>query len=69
LDFQSYYSVENMASIFVFGNYDAQMEYAYASLIEFLNQAALEIVTPIFHVVDPDKKYIEVKIGYRKRDN
>ncbi len=65
--FHSYYSVENMVSTYVYDNYDVQMEYAYASLIEFLRQSQLEIITPIFHIVDNDRKYIEVKIGYQNR--
>lgn len=64
LVFQTYYSVENMASTIVFGDYETQMEVAYSALIEFLRQAELESCTPIFHVVDRDRKYIEVMIGY-----
>ena len=63
LIFHTYYSVENMVSTYVYGNYEVQMEYAYASLFEFVRKNQLEIITPIFHILDNDRKYIEVKIG------
>lgn len=64
LEFHSYYSVEDMASTYVFNNYDVQMEYAYALLLQFLEQHELENSTPIFHVVDQDGKYVKVMVGY-----
>lgn len=65
LQFHTYYSVEQMLSTYVFGNYENQMEMAYSALIEFMKQYQLEAVTPIYHVVDKEQRYIKVMIGYK----
>lgn len=62
LMFHSYYSVENMMATYVFGDYENQMEGAYASLLAFLEQSKLETTTPFYHLIDKD--YVKLMLGY-----
>lgn len=66
LQFNTYYSVEDMLSTYVFGDYESSMEMAYSGLIEFMRAAKLEPVTPFYHVVDRERRYIKIMIGYRE---
>ena len=59
--------IEKMDDFFTnrIDNYENQMEMAYSALIEFMKQYQLETVTPIYHVVDKEQRYIKVMIGYK----
>ena len=65
LQFNSYYAIEDMLSTYVFGDYELNMEMAYSALVEFMRAAKLESVTPFYHVVDRERRYIKVMLGYR----
>ncbi|UFT99209.1 DUF5085 family protein [Radiobacillus kanasensis] len=66
--FHSYFSVENMISIYVHNHFETKTEVAYRLLLDYISDNELEQVTPIFHVISGDHsmQYAMIKIGVQK---
>lgn len=66
MKFHSYYSVEQMMSTRVLSNFEENMEYAIASVIETINMMDSKQITPIYFVIDDvyGQQYVTIKIGY-----
>lgn len=63
--FHSYFSIENMVSIYICDNFEKNTEVAYAALLNYIDENKLKQVTPIFHVIlgDETMRYAAIKIG------
>lgn len=63
--FHSYFSIENMVSIYICDNFEKNTEIAYAALLNYIAENKLKQVTPIFHVAlgDETMRYVAIKIG------
>lgn len=63
--FYSYFSIENMVSIYMYANFEKNTEIAYAALLNYIDENKLKQVTPIFHVIlgDETMRYAAIKIG------
>jgi hypothetical protein len=67
LHFNSYFSVDSMASLCVACNPEKNMSEAYVRLTDYLRKNSLAPVTPIFQILggDADTQYTFLKVGYR----
>lgn len=65
MQFHSYYSIEDMISICVFGDFATKTEFAYRMLIDYIEEHKLAQTTPIYHVVSGDESfsYMLIKTG------
>lgn len=63
--FHSYFSIEDMVSIYVHANFEKNTEIAYAALLNYMDENKLNQVTPIFHILSGDEtmQYVAVKVG------
>lgn len=63
--FHSYFSIENMVSIYMYANFEKNTEIAYAALLNYIDENKLKQVTPIFHILSGDQtmQYVVIKIG------
>lgn len=63
--FYSYFSIENMVSIYIYANFEKNAEIAYAALLNYIDENKLKQITPIFHVLSGDQtmQYVIIKIG------
>jgi len=66
MHFDSYFAVDDMASICVTGDVQKNMSGAYVKLYDFLKKESKRAITPAFHVMGGDRslQYMIVKIGY-----
>ena len=66
MHFDSYFAVENMASICVTGDVQNNMSDAYVKLYDFLKEESRQAITPAFHIMGGDQslQYVIVKVGY-----
>lgn len=70
MQFHSYFSIEDMISICVFGDVANNTEIAYRLLIDYMEENGLKQTTPIFHVLSGDSSmpYVFIKIGVTDQD-
>jgi Domain of unknown function (DUF5085) len=66
MHFDSYFAVDDMASICVTGDVQNNMSGAYVKLYDFLENESKRAITPAFHVMGGDQslQYTIVKVGY-----
>ena len=70
LHFDSYFQVEDMASLAVCGDgLDVKVEQGYQELERFLDEQGLAPATPVFHILRADDtlSYTILKVGYRQK--
>ena len=67
LKYQSYFSIDNMISTCVYGDFYKNTEEAYYSLIKYIEENKLIQLTPIFNVIsgDRDLQYTYIKVGVK----
>jgi len=56
LDFQTYFMIDSMISIVVENNFEANMEKAYAALLEIASAKGKQIISPIYNEICADGK-------------
>lgn len=63
--FYSYFSIEDMVSIYMYANFEKNTEIGYSVLLNYMDENKLEQVTPIFHVIlgDETMRYVCIKVG------
>ena len=63
--FHSYFSIENMISVYMYANFEQNTEIAYRMLLDYIDENNLKQATPIFHVLSGDKtmQYAFIKVG------
>ncbi|MDD9149872.1 DUF5085 family protein [Sporolactobacillus sp. CQH2019] len=63
--FHSYFTVKNMIMTYYSGNIEKRTEWAYAELLQFLEENELEMASPFFHFFrgDLNFQYVELKVG------
>ncbi|MBR1691925.1 MAG: DUF5085 family protein, partial [Lachnospiraceae bacterium] len=66
MKFHSYYSVEQMMSMRVLGNFEQKVEEAYSAMLQYMQMQGLEQLTPPYHILDRvgDQYFLTIKIGY-----
>lgn len=66
LHFDSYFSIDNMASLCVSKEPEKHMSEAYEQLFNYLHENSLQAITPVFQVLGGDKniQYTFLKVGY-----
>jgi hypothetical protein len=72
LHFDSYFLIEDMASLAVCGEgIDAKVEQGYQRLEGFLDEQGLAPATPVFHILRADDSltYTILKVGYRQKQD
>lgn len=67
LKYQSYFSIDNMISTCIYGDFYTKTEEAYYSLIKYMEKNQLIQSTPIFNVIsgDRDLQYTFIKVGVK----
>jgi len=66
MHYDSYFAVDDMASICVTGDVQKNMSGAYVKLYDFLKKESRQAITPAFHIMGGDQslQYTIVKVGY-----
>lgn len=66
IHFHSYFSMENMMSLRVRGNFETGIPNAYSAMLQLIEATGLKQISPIFHMVDKvsNEGFITVKIAY-----
>lgn len=70
MKFHSYYSVENMMSMRILGDFERKTEETYSAMLQFMQQADLIQITPPYHIIDRvgNQNFVTIKIGYLKKE-
>jgi hypothetical protein len=63
--FHSYYSIENMISMFSFVEVENMTTGVYSALLIYIEENGLQLSTPIFHILSGDEQfhYVHIKMG------
>ena len=65
MKFRSYYYVDNMLMKRYAGDFETLTEYAYAEILQYMEDNELDMVSPIYHIFSGDEElqYVEIKIA------
>ena len=66
MKFHSFYSVEQMVSTRIKGDFERNTEMAYSALFQFLDTYNLKQMTPPYHIIDNvgEQQFVTIKVGY-----
>ena len=69
LEFQTYFSIENMISTCIYGDFESNTEKAYYVLLKYIEENNLTQITPIFNVMAGDRElqYVYIKVGVAQK--
>ncbi|HDR7354486.1 Uncharacterized protein BCZB5J_02018 [Bacillus cereus] len=65
MKFRSYYYVDDMLVKRLTGDYETLTEYAYAEMLQYMEDNELDMISPIYHIFSGDEElqYVEIKIA------
>lgn len=65
MKFRSYYYVDNMLMKRYAGDFERLTEYAYAEMLQYMEDNQLDIISPIYHIFSGDEslQYVDLKIA------
>ncbi|WP_242241685.1 DUF5085 family protein [Bacillus cereus group sp. BfR-BA-01309] len=65
MKFRSYYYVDNMLMKRYAGDFETLTEYAYAEILQYMEDNELDMISPIYHIFSGDEElqYVEIKIA------
>ena len=69
LEFQTYFSIENMISTCIYEDFESNTEKAYYVLLKYIEENNLTQITPIFNVMAGDRElqYVYIKVGVAQK--
>lgn len=70
LKFHSYYSVEQMMSIRILNDFEANTQAAYSAMFQLMQVSNMQQMTPPYHIIDHvgGQQFVTIKIGYIRNE-
>lgn len=70
LKFHSYYSVEQMMSMRILNDFEANTQAAYSAMFQLMQASNMQQITPPYHIIDraAEQQFVTIKIGYLRSE-
>ncbi|MBO5523263.1 MAG: DUF5085 family protein [Roseburia sp.] len=70
LKFHSYYSVEQMMSMRILSDFEANTQAAYSAIFQFMQASNIQQLTPPYHIIHQEggQQFVTIKLGYLRSE-